>query len=108
MYAGGGVRSADASDELQAVAEQLDAPVVTSYNGKAVLAEDHPLSVGCLSGCASPELLSCLAESDMVLGVGTDFDAAATQGFSVDFPDKLIHVTLDANDIGTDMTRLSA
>ncbi|WP_339106169.1 thiamine pyrophosphate-binding protein [Haloterrigena salinisoli] len=101
IFAGGGVRSADASDELRAVAERLDAPVVTSYKGKGVLAEDHDLSAGCLSGSASPELLSCLAEADIVLGVGTDFDALGTRGFSVEFPDDLIHVTLDANDIGT-------
>lgn len=101
IYAGGGVRSADASDELRAVAEHLDAPVITSYKGKGVLAEDHGLSAGCLSGSASPELLSCLAESDIVLGVGTDFDALGTRGFSVKFPDELIHVTLNASDVGT-------
>lgn len=101
VYAGGGVRSADASDELRAVAECLDAPVVTSYKGKGVLAEDHDLSAGCLSGSASPELLSCLAESDVALGVGTDLDALGTRGFSVEFPDDLVHVTLDAGDVGT-------
>ncbi|QLD87086.1 thiamine pyrophosphate-binding protein [Natronomonas halophila] len=101
IYAGGGVRGADASEELRAVAERLDAPVVTSYKGKGVIPADHELFAGCLSGSASPELLSCLAESDVALGVGTDFDAVATRGFSVDFPDQLVHVTLDANDIGT-------
>lgn len=101
IYAGGGVRSADASDELRVVAEHLAAPVVTSYKGKGVFAEDHDLSAGCLSGSASPELLSCLADSDGVLAVGTDLDAVTTRGFSVEFPDELVHVTLDANDIGT-------
>ena len=101
VYAGGGVRSADASDELIAVAERLGAPVVTSYKGKGVIPEDHDLFAGCLGGSASPELLSCLSTSDVVLGVGTDFDAVATRGFTVTFPDELVHVTLDAGDVGT-------
>ena len=101
VFAGGGVRSANASDELLAVAERLDAPVVTSYKGKGVVAEDHDLSAGTLGGSASPELLSCLAESDVALGVGTDLDALGTRGFSVEFPDELVHVTLDASDVGT-------
>ncbi len=101
VFAGGGVRSAEASDELVAVAERLGAPIVTSYKGKGVVAEDHDLSAGTLGGSASPELLSCLAESDVALGVGTDLDALGTRGFTVEFPDELVHVTLDASDVGT-------
>jgi acetolactate synthase-1/2/3 large subunit len=101
VLAGGGVRSAGASDPLRRVAERLGAPDVTSYKGKGTVAEDHPLSAGTLAGSAPPELLDCLAEADAALAVGTDLDAVATRGSEVALPEALVHVTLDPDDVGT-------
>ncbi len=101
LLAGGGVRSASASEAFRAVAERLEAPVVTTYKGKGVIPEDHELSAGVLSGSASPELLSLLADSDVGLAVGSDLDAVATRGWAVELPESLVHVTLDVDDIGT-------
>jgi len=101
VLAGGGVRASDASEELLAVADRLDAPIVTTYKGKGVVADTHDRVAGTLSGSASPELLECLASSDVLLGVGTDFDAVATRAWSVDVPDDVIHVTLSTDDLGT-------
>ena len=44
IIAGGGARGA--ATEIRLLAERLGAPVITTCNGKGVLAEDHPLSVG--------------------------------------------------------------
>lgn len=44
ILAGGGARGA--ADPIRKLAEQLAAPVVTSLNGKGVLDEHHPLSLG--------------------------------------------------------------
>jgi acetolactate synthase-1/2/3 large subunit len=101
VVAGGGVRAADASDELRAVAERIEAPVVTTYKGKGTFPEDHDLSAGVLCGGASTELRRLIADADAALGVGTDFDAVATGAWSVDVPDRLVHVTLDPSDVGT-------
>jgi acetolactate synthase-1/2/3 large subunit len=101
IVAGGGVRAADATAELVDVAERLGAPVITTYKGKGIIPDDHELAAGTLSGSASPELLSCLADADAALAVGTDFDAVTTRSWSVKVPEMLIHVTLDGNDIGT-------
>jgi acetolactate synthase-1/2/3 large subunit len=46
-------------------------------------------------------MAAVLADSDVALGVGTDFDAVTTGHWSLDVPDDLVHVTLDADDIGT-------
>ncbi|NHN61663.1 thiamine pyrophosphate-binding protein [Halorussus rarus] len=100
VLAGGGVRAAGATDELVAVAERLGAPIVTTYKGKGVVPERHDLSAGTLSGSASPELLTCLADADACLAVGTDLDAHASRGWSVELPDALVHATLGAGDIG--------
>jgi len=100
LLVGGGVRRAGASDRLRAVAEQLDAPVVTTYKGKGTLPETHPLSAGVLCGGASTELRELLAGADAGLVVGSDLDAVATAKWSVDLPETLVHVTLDGDDIG--------
>ncbi|WP_423751619.1 thiamine pyrophosphate-binding protein [Salinirarus marinus] len=100
VVAGGGVRTADATDRLLAVAERLDAPVVTTYKGKGVVPEDHPLSAGVLCGGASSDLLDLLATADAALGVGTDLDALTTRAFTVDLPETLVTVTLHASDVG--------
>jgi acetolactate synthase-1/2/3 large subunit len=104
IVAGGGVRTAEASNELQSVAERLQAPVVTTYKGKGVIGGDHPLWMGTLCGSASPEHMDRLTAADAALVVGSDLDAVATSGWSVTLPDRLVHVTLDANDIGTGYT----
>lgn len=101
LVAGGGVRASNAASALRKVAERLRSPVVTTYKGKGVFPEDHDLSAGVLSGSAPPELLSLVRDSDVALVVGSDLDAVATRGFTVDLPERIVHVTLDIDDIGT-------
>ena len=100
ILAGGGVRRSGATDSLRAVAERLDAPVVTTYKGKGCLPERHPLSAGVLCGGSSVELRRLLADADCGLVVGSDLDAVATATWAVSLPETLVHVTLDGDDIG--------
>ncbi|HYM64619.1 MAG TPA: thiamine pyrophosphate-binding protein, partial [Gaiellaceae bacterium] len=46
LWAGGGVSRSGAWPELAALAERVQAPVVTSYMGKGTFPEDHPLAAG--------------------------------------------------------------
>ncbi|WP_254761902.1 thiamine pyrophosphate-binding protein [Natrinema marinum] len=102
IVAGGGVRWAEASDDLRRVADRLGAPVVTTYKGKGILPDgDDGYVAGSLSGSASPELLELLADADAALAVGTDFDAVATRAWDVEVPETLVHVTLEPDDLGT-------
>ena len=100
ILAGGGVRRSGATDSLRAIAERLDAPVVTTYKGKGCLPERHPLSAGVLCGGSSVELRRLLADADCGLVVGSDLDAVATATWSASLPEPLVHVTLDGDDIG--------
>ncbi|MFB6815822.1 5-guanidino-2-oxopentanoate decarboxylase [Streptomyces sp. NPDC056347] len=65
---GGGARGAAA--ECLLLAELLDAPVVTSANGKGIVPERHPLALGV--SLHSPAVQRWLAERDVVLAVGTE------------------------------------
>ncbi len=96
IIAGGGVIRSDASAQLVALAESLDAPVFTSTNGRGAIPEDHPLSAGMF-------LMQCresIASADVVIAVGTRFQGGATGNFSLDLPGKLVHIDADPKMVG--------
>jgi acetolactate synthase-1/2/3 large subunit len=66
-----------------------------------VIPDTSEVVAGTLSGSAPPELLAELANSDLLLAVGTDFDAVATRAWDVAMPEQIVHVTLDSDDVGT-------
>lgn len=68
IIAGGG--AVDAQAEVTALAEALGAPVATTVNGKGVLDEAHPLSVG--ASIRLRALQKAAADSDALLVVGTE------------------------------------
>lgn len=72
IYAGGGVLAAGACDELRALAERVDAPVVMSENGRGALSDRHPLSLDPVGGRA------VFAHADVVLVVGSRFAHTST------------------------------
>ena len=98
IWAGGGVLSAEASAELVQLAEALSAPVVTSANGRGAIPEDHPLALGPLS--VDPNIEPLIGEADVVLAVGTRFQAGSTRNWQLRIPGKLIHLDADPGVIG--------
>ncbi len=68
IIAGGG--AVDAQAEVTALAEALGAPVVTTVNGKGVVAESHPLAVGAAIRLRAVQ--NAAAGSDALLVIGTE------------------------------------
>src|SRR5439155_21516862 len=68
IVAGGGARRAAVS--VRRLAEALDAPVVTTVNGKGVLGEGHPLAIGAAIRLTAAQQL--VNEADAVLVVGSE------------------------------------
>ncbi|RBP68116.1 acetolactate synthase-1/2/3 large subunit [Brevibacterium sanguinis] len=66
IVAGGGARAAGA--EVRDFAELLDSPVATTANGKGILPEDHPLSLGANVRFPSVQAESAAADVLIVLG----------------------------------------
>lgn len=70
IWAGTGVQRSGASQVLQALAEHLQAPVVTGRESKGVISDHHPLSLG-MGELRFDPLRNWLAQRDVILAVGT-------------------------------------
>lgn len=69
IIAGGGVVRSDASGKLLALAEKLDAPVVTTFGGKGAFPWEHPLSLQ--SWLEDRHTTEFLESADVLLVVGS-------------------------------------
>ena len=103
IVAGGGVIASGAAGEVQALAERLAIPVLTSLAGRGTIPDDHPLSVGGLGVHRNDLSKRLLREADVVLGLGTRFEEMETNwrsGF-VPAPEAVyIQVDIDPVEIG--------
>ncbi len=97
IWAGGGVITSDAGAELRRLAERLQAPIFTTVLGKGAIADDHPLSAG--ATILHPAARAFLAESDLMLAVGTRFTEEETDRWDLSLPDSLIHIDIDSEEI---------
>jgi acetolactate synthase-1/2/3 large subunit len=70
IIAGGGVISSKASTALQTLAEFLQAPVLTTAEGKGALSDRHDLALGAMRLRQDP-IVDYLAQTDVILVVGT-------------------------------------
>jgi acetolactate synthase-1/2/3 large subunit len=101
IIAGHGVRLGRAHPELRALAERLDAPVVTTLLGIGVIPEDHRLAAGMLGMHGSANANRMVNEADVILGVGLRFDDRVTGKISAFAPNAtIIHADLDPTQIG--------
>jgi acetolactate synthase I/II/III large subunit len=98
IWAGGGVIRSGAQNELRELAERLQAPVATTYMGKAALAGDHPLAVG--AGCDEAAFQELLSDADVVLCVGTELGAETTGQYALQFGGQVIHLDAAPERIG--------
>jgi acetolactate synthase I/II/III large subunit len=92
IYSGGGTLMAGAWDELRAVAELLEAPVVMSTDGRGALSDRHELAHTGLSG------MRLLPQADVVLAVGTRFFQPAV-AWGLPPGTKVIRIDIDGDEI---------
>ena len=99
IHAGQGVMYAEASPDLLELAELLQAPVMTTLEGKGAFPEDHALSLGTGGGgVMSGPVHHFLPQADVVLGVGCSF---TKHGMATTLPagKTIIHATNDERDL---------
>ncbi|HUS78203.1 MAG TPA: thiamine pyrophosphate-dependent enzyme [Patescibacteria group bacterium] len=94
LYAGQGVFSADACDELRAFAEMARLPVLTTLKAKSAFPEDHPLSLGVRGEPAERFLKG--ADTVITVGVGTTLSHF---GHTIPADKRIIQCTVDGSDL---------
>lgn len=85
LLIGAGIR-ADAK-AVQQFAETLQAPILSTTSGKGVIADDHPLALGCISRLGLVQEI--LNESDLVVSFGARLTEFDTGRFSLKLPPHL-------------------
>lgn len=98
IWVGGGCASPHTASYVVALAERLNAAVVSTPNARGVMPADHPLYLGPQSNRAP--LAETLQGADCILAVGTRFQASASNWFGLRLTANLIHADADAGVIG--------
>ncbi|MCJ7629546.1 MAG: thiamine pyrophosphate-binding protein, partial [Longimicrobiales bacterium] len=94
LYLGAG--AAAATSEVLQLAERLESPVSTTFQGKGVFPETHPLFLWPGFGDAAPKFVRKVAAScDAVLAIGCRFAEVSTGSYGLEMPGPLVHVDLD-------------
>ena len=101
IYAGGGLITSEASEELIKLAENSSIPVATTMMAKGVFPENHSLSLGMLGMHGTKYANMAVAEADLLIAIGTRFDDRVTgdpEYFAT--RSKIIHIDIDPAEIG--------
>ncbi len=99
IWAGGGCREADISTELAELAEALNAPVITTPEGKGSIPENHPLSLGTFYYGHGPAYHS-LPQSDVILAVGSRMNLNPRTPWSLRPDQTVIRIDADPEELG--------
>jgi acetolactate synthase-1/2/3 large subunit len=97
LWVGGGVVESGAEGAVVELAARLGAPVVTTYAARGLLGPGHPLGV--TAPPHEPEVADLVASADLLVGLGTAFDAMTTRGWAMPRPPRLLAVNVDADDL---------
>ena len=101
LYAGGGVISANASEQLAAFARKFDIPVANSIMGLGSFPEDDPLSLGMIGMHGSLVANRAADECDVLIAVGARFsDRVAGNRRAFAASAKIIHIDVDPAEMG--------
>jgi len=101
IMAGGGVILSGAFHELQALAEILMCPVVTTFKGKGAFPENHSLAMGPIGMHGHAEANKIIIEADCIIAIGARFSDRSVGRFD-EFGKgmSIIHFDVDPAEIG--------
>lgn len=104
IIAGRGIIISGASNELQLLAEKIQAPVASTLLGLSAFPQDHPLGLGMIGMHGTVLANTAIREADLIIAIGNRFDDRATtteSGLSGFAPNaKVIHIDIDPAEIG--------
>lgn len=94
IWVGGGGR--DAGELVDRLAGQIGAPVVTTFQARGLLPHSHPHLFNLPPH--EPRITELIAESDLVVVIGSDLDQMMTQAWRLPLPTKRIAINVDEAD----------
>ena len=101
IVAGGGAIFSDANAEITALAELLDIPVAVSVDGKGVIADNHPLSLGPVGNYARKCCNDIVSQADLVLYIGCGVGDQVTQDWTIPAKGtRIIQIDIDPAELG--------
>jgi acetolactate synthase-1/2/3 large subunit len=109
IYAGGGVGSSEACEELRLFAEKIDAPVGISAMGVGCFPSEHPLLTGMIGMHGTKTSNVGVTNCDLLIAVGARFSDRVISNVSRFAPlAKIIHIDIDAAEIDKNVTTYAA
>jgi acetolactate synthase-1/2/3 large subunit len=101
IVAGGGAKASSAGPEIVELAEMLSIPVATSLNGKGIILENHPLSVGVVGSYSRWCANRLVSEADLVVFVGSHTGDQVTNKWTIPKPGtRVIQIDIDPLELG--------
>lgn len=99
LYVGGGIISAEASDDLRTFVERTRIPVATTLMGVGAFPEDHELSMKWFGMHGSAYGNWAVHQSDLLLTFGARFDDRITGDPATFAPEAtIVHIDVDASE----------
>ena len=100
FYIGGGIAQGDGVEELRALVERTEIPVVSTLKGLGALPSDHPNFLGMLGMHGLKAANFAVQEADLLIVAGARFDDRATGKLDTFAPHaKIIHMDIDIAEI---------
>jgi sulfoacetaldehyde acetyltransferase len=104
ILAGLGAVESDAGEDIDQLAEMLSCPVATVWQHNDAIINTRPLSVGSVGYQGSEAAMRLVADSDVIIALGTRLNAfGTTPQYGIDFfpkTAKLIHNSMNPLEIG--------
>jgi len=101
LWAGYGAIRAGAGPEVRTFMERYQVPLVTTMDGKGIVAEDHPLAMGLFCDSGHKSAWQVFLDSDVVVALGNSFSQHGTFDFRPDLFEnrKLVCINVDPEEL---------
>ncbi|MDA8056235.1 MAG: thiamine pyrophosphate-binding protein [Thermoplasmatales archaeon] len=100
LLVGGGAIQSNASSEIIELAETLSIPIATSYNGRGIIPEDHPLALGRVGEYTPSYVRKMASRADLLIAIGYRFSDVSMEGWKPSPDAKIIQIDTDPREIG--------
>lgn len=101
ILAGGGAVRSDAGEEIVTLAEHVGAPIATTYFGRSLLDEAHPMVSGIAGTFMSPANDEVLWDTDVAVVVGARLSGKTTRYGELYADADVIQIDIEEESIGT-------